>query len=244
MRKYYQLPRLYVPRDDVFQAGEVYLLSRDHSHYLTKVLRRKVQDQLRVFNERGGEWLADLQTVNAKSCEIYLHEQIRAPRRLPDIWLLFAPIRKSRMPFLIEKAVELGVVRLCPVKTQYSTARLPAAEKIRAYAREAAEQTERLCVPAINDVQPLRSALDGLPPGRILIVADEAIAGQPVKIVESPPPAAILVGPEGGFSEEERALIAARENTRRLSLGPRILRAETAALSALTLWQSLNGDWK
>ena len=163
----------------------------------------------------------------------------------PDLWLMFTPVKKDRTAFIVEKAVELGVARLMPVATRHMNSERWRADKQTAHAVEAAEQCGATFVPKVDDLQPLDRVLSNWPEGRALYWADETLAkgsSTPAAVIAGP--AAILIGPEGGFSEEEKTRLRALPFVRPLALGPRILRAETAALAALVLWQSTVGDWQ
>ena len=242
MRENYTLPRLYVP-DDLSSDASI-TLPREQAHYLTNVIRKKTADSVRVFNGEGGEWRAEIETVNKKSASLRVKEQLRAPTASPDVTLLFAPVRKHRTTFIIEKGSELGVRNFQPVLTARTQFPRLNVEKARLQAIEASEQTERLDIPDIREVRPLLdvlSAWDDTP----IIFADEAGDARSAKevcaaIVE---PLAILIGPEGGFTDAERAELRAMENVHPVTLGPRILRADTAAIALLSVWQSVSGDW-
>jgi len=244
MRENYTLTRLYL--EDDLAAGARFELSRDQAHYLTNVLRLEVTDELRVFNSRNGEWLARVSDMTRKKTVIYVAEQLRKPEACPDIWLCFAPVRKHRNAFILEKATELGVGAFHPVitaRTQYAKIRL---DKMRSQIIEAAEQTERLDLPDLKEPVDLANLVHNWPSDRTLIFADEGGDAEPAlgRLKKIKGPAAILIGPEGGFTDVERALLRDQTFIEPVSLGPRILRADTAALSLLTLWQAVTGDWK
>jgi len=243
MRENYTLTRIYL--DGELSAGARFELPRDQAHYLTNVLRLGTGDELRVFNGRDGEWKARVSDVSRKKCVIYMAELLRAPKPSPDIWLCFAPLRKHRNGFILEKGTELGAAVFQPVvtaRTQHAKLRL---DKMNAQIIEAAEQTERLDLPELKETVDLAKMLDCWPKDRTLIFADEAGDAKPALDVLSKlkGPAALLVGPEGGFTDEERALLRDHKFVTPVTLGPRILRADTAALSMLTLWQAAKGDW-
>ncbi len=243
MRDNYTLTRLLI--DQSLQAGQTLALSDGHIHYLKHVLRMEAGDALRVFNGQCGEWAAQITDFGKRSASITILKQLRRPYQVPDIWLLFAPVRKHRNAFILEKATELGVARLQPVvtqRTQYAKLRL---DKMEAQIIEAAEQTERLDRPRLMATRPLEQLLKDWPEERTIIFADEAgdsPAALPV-LQALTGPAALLVGPEGGFTEAERDSLRAHDQVKPVTLGPRILRADTAALSLLTLWQATQGDW-
>lgn len=242
MRENYTLPRLYVPDD--LAAGEQLDLPREQAHYLTRVIRNGEGDALRVFNGVSGEWRAVIEAVGKKTARLSIEAQLRAPMMTPDVTLLFAPVRKHRTAFIIEKGTELGVRRFQPVltaRTQFPKLNL---EKAKLQAIEAAEQTERLDIPEFQTPQPLLDCLSAWGDTPILF-ADEAGDAKPAQKVcaKLAPPVAILIGPEGGFTESERAELRAMPNIHPITLGPRILRADTAAVALLSVWQSVSGDW-
>lgn len=242
MRENYTLTRLFVGAD--LGEGAAVDLPREQAHYLGNVLRKSVGDAVRVFNGRDGEWRAEIAALGKKGAQLTCVESLRSQTEVPDITLVFAPVRKHRTAFIIEKATELGVRKLQPVitaRTQFPRLNI---EKARLQAIEAAEQTERLDVPEIAAATPLKNILaawDSTP----ILFADEA--GDALRaedaVKHAPAPAAILIGPEGGFTEGEREELRAMACVSAVTLGPRILRADTAALAMLTLWQIGVGDW-
>ena len=238
MRPNYTLPRLWL---DQSLSGEIEL-SREHAHYLGTVLRKREGDQVRLFNARDGEWSADVLETGRKTMRLKVVEQLRIPAIVPDIRLLFAPLRRHRTASLIEKATELGVRTLQPVLTDRTQYPKLNPDRVQAQIIEAAEQTERLDLPTLNEVAVLDSVLDERRP---LLFADEAGGCSTVPQVLSnlSLPVDLLVGPEGGFTEEERVKLLQRSMTHAVTLGPRILRADTAAISLLTLVQAHIGDW-
>ena len=242
MRENYTLPRLYLP--ETLSKGVVIDLSREAAHYFATVLRKNEGDEVRVFNGDDGEWRANLSAVRKKSAAIQILEQLRAPVSVPDVTLLFAPVRKHRTAFIIEKGTELGVRNFQPVLTSRTQFPRLNIDKARLQAIEAAEQTERLDVPEIQTAKPLLDVLSAWGDTPI-IFADEAGEAQPAREVcdKLSAPLAILIGPEGGFAEAEREELRAMKNVYPVSLGPRILRADTAAVALLSVWQSVSGDW-
>ena len=242
MRENYTLTRLFLETD--LSQGDEIDLSREQAHYLGSVLRRVEGASIRVFNGRDGEWRAKIAEIGKKSGRLIVSEILRDQNSVPDMTLLFAPVRKHRTAFIIEKATELGVRKLQPVLTQRTQFPRFNVDKARLQAIEAAEQTERLDVPNIEPLQPLKDVLASWD-GRPILFADEAGGGKSVEaaVKQIGTPAAILIGPEGGFSPEERQELLEKDFVTPVSLGPRILRADTAALSLLTLWQALSGDW-
>ena len=251
MRENYTLTRLYVDQD--LSLGAQISLSKPQLHYLASVLRKGTEDKIRLFNGRDGEWEAEITQMTRKAASLTCQDNLRPQNPSPDIALIFAPVRKHRTAFIIEKATELGVSTLQPLITEHTQFSKFNPEKVRLQSIEAAEQTERLDVPhimpVIKDVNGLIEAWAEGYKGRSLIFADEAVAGtpaaQPAKTVleNLSGPCALLVGPEGGFSQRERKILQAQNFVQTVSLGPRILRADTAALALLTLWQAMNGDW-
>ena len=243
MRENYTLTRLFV--DVALSQGEAVELPKEQAHYLRNVLRKGEGDAVRLFNGESGEWLAEISAVSKRAAELIVKEQLREPQACPDITLCFAPVRKHRTAFIIEKATELGVRALQPVITTRTQFPKFNVEKARLQAIEAAEQTERLDIPTISEPQKLETMLEVWDENRNLIFADEAgdafPAANALKTVHGP--AAILIGPEGGFNSQERELLRTQNYVTPVSLGPRILRADTAALSLLTLWQAEQGDW-
>ena len=243
MRENYTLTRLY--SEAIFSTDAEIDVPKDQVHYLAVVLRMKDGDNVRLFNEGYGEWQAEVISISKRAARLRVAEQLRPPYKAPDIWLCFTPIRKQRNAFIIEKATELGVSVFQPVvthRTQYGTAKM---SKIRAQMIEAAEQTERLCLPEIRESQSLETLLHEWNPDRTLIMADEAGGCPPAlsALQAIKGPAALLIGPEGGFTPQERERLLEMSFVRPVSLGPRILRSDTAALSLLTLWQAVQGDW-
>lgn len=234
--------RLYVEHD--LAPGQAVALNPDQAHYLFGVMRLAVGDTLLLFNGRNGEWRAGVQVAGKRGGVLVCAVQTAALRMPQDLWLIFAPIRKARTDFIVEKAVELGVARIMPVQTQHTHADRIRQDRLQAHAVEAAEQCGGTCVPEVAELQPLDRVLASFPADRTLLWCDEATVGQGVSLAQVPRgPCAVLIGPEGGFSAAEQARIGSLPQTRAISLGPRILRADTAAVAALTLWQATWGDW-
>ena len=245
MRENYTLPRLYL--DAPLKGGADIALDKAQAHYIGTVLRREVGESVRVFNGRDGEWRAQITKIEKKRGALKVTEQLRAQQTSPDIWLCFAPVRKHRNAFIFEKGTELGVACFQPVltaRTQFPKMRM---DKDKAQIIEAAEQTERLDIPTVRAGMTLTELLSGWDKNRLLIFADEAgdapRAREVLSTFSPNTPCAILIGPEGGFTPEERETLRRKECVRPVSLGPRILRADTAALSLLTIWQTYLGDW-
>jgi 16S rRNA (uracil1498-N3)-methyltransferase len=205
-------------------------------------MRLKLGDRLLLFDGKSGEWLAEVADARKKSMLLSVVEATRPQEAVPDLWLAFAPIKKGRVDWLVEKAVELGVARLLPVITQRTIVDRLNLERLNAHIVEAAEQCGRTALAQIEQPAKLGEFLRSLDQKRTLYFADETGGGQPATGFASGP-AVILIGPEGGFTPEEGAAILAMPNARAISLGPRILRAETAALAAVAAWMSAAGDW-
>jgi len=234
--------RLYV--DQPLGPGQQVTLEPDAAHYLFVVMRLGAGDRVALFNGQAGEWAAQLVPGGKRTGTALCLAQTAPQRDPPDLWLLFAPLKKARTDFLVEKATELGVARLIPVQTAHTNAERIRRDRMQAQVREAAEQCGATHLPHVDDLRPLGAILDGWPRDRALFWADELLAQANPAASEAPAgPAALLIGPEGGFSPSERARLTALPHVHPLRLGPRILRAETAAVAALVLWQSRWGDW-
>ena len=234
------LPRLFVEQPVAEDAA--LMLDGPAANYLGAVLRLKAGDHVKLFDDRTGEWLAELTETGKRRVSLRVTQHLRARETVPDLWLVFAPIKKGRIDWLVEKATELGAARLMPVLTQRTIVDRVNLERLRWHAIEAAEQCERTALPELAEPQKLSALLKSWPSDRTLFFADEE-GGEPLASVAAPGPAAILIGPEGGFTSDERETIRAMPQAKAVSLGPRILRAETAALAALSLWMSAAGDW-
>ena len=237
--------RLYVEED--LSEGAVIGLSPDHAHFLRSVLRLGPRRTLALFNGRDGEWLAAIDGIGKGWASLTLLDKTREQLGCPDIWLYFAPIKRARLDFLIQKATELGAACIQPVITQRTVVERIKAERLQANAMEASEQCERLDLPSIEEPLKLDRALAAHPPGRCILACAEFGEARPMAdAVRALPPGegcTILTGPEGGFTPDEHRFLATHENVEFVGLGPRILRAETAALAGLTIYQSLAGDW-
>jgi len=216
-------------------------------HYLMHVMRARAGDRVLLFNGRDGEWRARVADVSRRECALVCEIETRAQETGPDLWLAFAPVKKTPGEYLTQKATELGVAAMIPVVTERTVARRINTERLRANAIEAAEQSERLTVPEIRGVQSLPELLAGWPAGRGLIFCDEAGDALPIgeALAASGPRDGwgILTGPEGGFAPAERDRIRTHACVLPVTLGPRIMRADTAALAALAVWQAVLGDW-
>ncbi len=234
--------RLYV--DAPLTAGAEVALDGAKTHYLANVMRFKAGDRLAVFTGRDGEWRAAIAEMRRNSCTLVAEIETRPQRAASGPVLLFAPIKPARTALLIEKACELGASEFRPVVTQHSQGRRIKLERYRAHAIEAAEQCGRLEVPPVHPPAPLADILSDWQPARRLMFCDETGGAAALDALAAAPPApwAILVGPEGGFSPQERALIKSCPFSVAVSLGPRTLRSETAAVAALSLWQATLGN--
>lgn len=234
-------PRLYVEMPLV--AGAIITLPPPQSHYLGSVMRRQPGDRVRLFNGQAGEWAARVDSVGKKIVTLVALEPSAPQEIVPDLWLCAAPLKRGRIDWVAEKACELGVARLLPVVTRRTIVDKLNLDRLRAHMVEAAEQCGRTAIPEIAEPVTLTVLLRDWPAGRALIFADEA-GGEALATLcpRVPAPAAILIGPEGGFTPEERAAIRAVPGALAASLGPRILRADTAAVAAVSVWQALMGD--
>jgi 16S rRNA (uracil1498-N3)-methyltransferase len=239
------LIRLYVTAD--LAAGARPTLEGGQAHYLVNVMRQKAGDEVALFNGRDGEWRARIVGVSKRGCELEALERTRAQTIGPDLDLVVALVKRARLETIVEKAAELGARRVRLVLTERTNAERTNVERLAAIAAEAAEQTGRLDVPAIEAPVRLGALLADWPAERSLMFCDEAGEAPPaLEALAGRTEAAwgVLIGPEGGFSPAERALIRAAPSAVAVSLGPRILRADTAAIAALTLWQASLGDLK
>lgn len=234
--------RLYV--EHPLGEGQSVPLTREQAHYLFGVMRKGAGDAILLFNGQDGEWRATVAEAGKRGGLLKTEEQTKPQQDPPDLWLLFAPIKKARTDFIVEKAAEMGAARICPVQTDFTNAERIRRDRLQAHAVEAAEQCGGTFVPPVDALQKLDRLLDDWPPERQLMFCDEALAGPSSALAGSLGRSwAILIGPEGGFSETERARLAALPFAHAVSLGPRILRADTAAVAALTVWQQALGDW-
>jgi 16S rRNA (uracil1498-N3)-methyltransferase len=244
-----QVTRLFVA-PSLAQGAEIEL-DEDATHFLRNVLRLGPGDRVGLFNGRDGEWSAEILGLSKRGARLLLREQTRAQKAEPDLWLAFAPIKRQRIDILVEKATELGATALLPVFTQRTVITRVNLERLAAHAKEAAEQTERLTVPVIRPPQSLDKVLDTWPQARRLLLCAEAGPARPMvdaladltrdvrNRIES---WAIMTGPEGGFSPSELDALGKLPFVTPVGLGPRILRADTAAIAALACWQALVGD--
>lgn len=234
--------RLYVTAD--LGEGVMVPLADGQAHYLLHVMRAKSGMRLRLFNGRDGEWTAQIATAAKRGVAVTVLARTAPQDRLADVWLCFAPVKKTPADYLAQKATELGATRLQPVFTRRTIVTRVNEERLAANAVEAAEQSGRLSVPEIAAPVALEKLLASWPVERTLYFCDEGGDARPLAAVAGPAPAAILTGPEGGFDPAERAMIRTQKFAVPVTLGPRILRADTAALAALAVWQSAAGGWR
>ena len=234
-------PRLYVP--DPLAAGPL-TLDGPPAHYLAQVMRAQPGDPVKLFDDATGEWLATVAETGKRRVVLTVSERLRAREAVPDLWLVFAPLKKAPTNWLVEKACELGAARLVPAMTRRTVADRVNTDRMRTIAIEAAEQCGRTALPQVAEPMKFAALLRDWPADRHLFFADEE-GGDPAAaaMAARPGPAAIVIGPEGGFDADERAAVRALPQAVGVSLGPRILRAETAAAAALSLWMAAAGDW-
>jgi 16S rRNA (uracil1498-N3)-methyltransferase len=236
--------RLFVPND--LSAGAGVVPAVDQSRYLTSVMRQAVGDEVLLFNGRDGEWRATIVESTKRGCLLKAEEQTRPMALGPDLDLIVAMVKRGRVETIVEKAAELGARRVRLTVTRRTNVDFVKLGRLDAIAVEAAEQTGRLDVPVIDDPMKLDKILDTWDSARRLVFCDEG--GDARTMIEAvtgtAPPAAILIGPEGGFAPEERERLRSLPFVIPVSLGPRILRADTAAIAAMTLWQAAAGDWR
>jgi 16S rRNA (uracil1498-N3)-methyltransferase len=234
-------PRLYVEAE---LAPGPLRIDGPQAHYLVQVMRIKAGDPVKLFDDVTGEWLAIAQAAGKRDLVLDVTERLREREAVPDLWLCAAPIKKGRIDWVAEKACELGVARLAPVLTRRAVVDKLNLERLRSHMIEAAEQCGRTALPELVEPVKLPALLREWPTNRALFFADET-GGEPAlqAMRARPGPAAILIGPEGGFDAEEREAIRALPQAVGIALGPRILRAETAAAAAVSLWMGAAGDW-
>ncbi len=235
--------RLFV--DQPLGQGQAVALSADQAHYLFAVMRLGKGAVVALFNGRDGEWRAEVMEAGKRGGVLVCDSQTKGLQLPPDLWLLFAPIKKARTDFIVEKAAEMGVRRIVPVQTRHTNSERIRQDRLQAHAVEAAEQCGGTFVPEVADLVALDRLLAGWPADRRILWCDEVLVGARVALEElEAGPWAILIGPEGGFSDGEAAKLRGMPQVVPVSLGPRILRADTAAVAALALWQSVLGDWR
>lgn len=244
MRANYRMQRLFVPQD--LAGGFTFQAAPEQAHYLGNVLRMEPGAELLVFNGRDGEWLARIAERSKKAMRLVAAEQTRPQPPTPDLHYCFAPLKQGRLDYLVQKAVEMGAGMLQPVITQHTQVTKPGTERLRANVIEAAEQCGVLAVPALREAVKLEQLLSAWEADRRLVFCDEdASTNNPLPALQAilERKLGLLVGPEGGFSEEERRMLRALPVVTAIPLGPRILRADTAAVAALALMQAVAGDW-
>jgi 16S rRNA (uracil1498-N3)-methyltransferase len=237
--------RLHV--DHPLAPGQTVPLSQAQANYLFTVMRLSAEAVVSVFNGRDGEWNATVTSAGRRGGTLTAKVRTRPVMLPPDLWFVFAPVKKARTDFMVEKAVEMGVARILPVTSDHSNTERANLDRLRAHAVEAAEQCGATFVPPVDPVQPLTRLIDHWPEGRDLWFCDEDMAEEASPLPASahvPRPSAILIGPEGGFSPAERRRLRHLTYAVPVRLGPRILRADTAAVAALALWQVSRGDWR
>ncbi|WP_439573370.1 16S rRNA (uracil(1498)-N(3))-methyltransferase [Phreatobacter sp.] len=238
--------RLFV--DAPLDSGAIVALDRGQTNFLANVLRLRAGDRIAVFNGRDGEWAAVLSEAGRKAITLVVGARLREQPPPADLTLLFAPLKHARLDYMVQKAVEMGASRLVPVMTRRTQASRVNHERMQANIVEAAEQCGILALPVSEEAVSLDKALAGLERGTLLVFCDEgATVADPVAVLRAAAhigPVAVLVGPEGGFAPEEREALAARPDALAISLGPRILRADTAAVAALAVVQAAIGDWR
>jgi 16S rRNA (uracil1498-N3)-methyltransferase len=240
-----KLQRLFVKSK--LERGAEIALGKEQAHYLGTVLRLKPGERILLFNGEDGEWCAKLVAVGRKGAVARLEHQTRPQEDGPDLHYLFAPLKRARLDYMAQKTTELGASVLRPVITRHTTAERVKTERLRANAIEAAEQCGILRVPEVMEPEKLSKLIGGWDPARLLIFADESAPhASPIDALKTRPagPLAVLVGPEGGFEREERAALLAKSFVLPISLGPRVMRADTAAVAALALVNAALGDWQ
>ena len=242
----FNAPRLFI--DAPLRAGARIALDRGQANYLLNVLRLRDREAVLVFNGRDGEWRAEVSVEGRKSADLVCAERTREQSPAPDLVYAFAPLKHARLDYMVQKAVEMGAGVLQPVLTRRTQSTRVNLERMRSNAVEAAEQCGILSIPEVREEENLERFIKGLERDRLVVFCDEdAPVSNPVdalaKLGNKQPRLVVIVGPEGGFTDQERALVAAHERCVCVSLGPRILRADTAAVAALAIVQSVLGDW-
>ena len=234
--------RLFV--DHTLGKAQSVPLNKDQAHYIFSVMRKSIGDRILIFDGNNGEWIASIEEISKKSGVLLCIKQTKPQIMPPDLWLFFSPLKKVRTDFIVEKATELGVAKIIPVQTEHTNADRIKLNRLSAHAREAAEQCGGTYIPKIGELQKINEVLENFPPDRSLLFCDERLRESEVNLENLEKGKwAILVGPEGGFSEIERNHLKRLKFTYSISLGPRILRADTAVVTAISLWQNYLGDW-
>ncbi len=234
--------RLYV--EHALGQGQSVPVSREQAHYLFGVMRLGVGAQVLLFDGQSGEWRAEVVEAGKRGGTLVVSEQTKPLQMPPDLWLIFAPIKKARTDFIVEKSVEMGVSRILPVQTDFTNAGRIQRDRLQAHAVEAAEQCGGTYVPDVAEMVRLDRLLADWDKSRQIMFCDEAKVASKPTLPALASPWAVLIGPEGGFSPAERDRLQRLAHAHPISLGPRILRADTAAVAALTLWQHQLGDWQ
>ena len=234
--------RLFV--DHTLGKAQSVPLNKDQAHYIFSVMRKSIGETILIFDGNNGEWEASIEEISKKSGVLFCIKQTKPQIMPPDLWLFFSPLKKVRIDFIVEKATELGVAKIIPVQTEHTNADRVKLSRLSAHAIEAAEQCGGTYIPKIEELQKINEVLENFPPDRSLLFCDEKLQASEVNFENLKKGKwAILVGPEGGFSEIERNYLKGLKFTFSISLGPRILRADTAAVTAISLWQKYLGDW-
>ena len=234
--------RLFV--DHTLGEAQSVPLNKDQAHYIFSVMRKSIGETILIFDGNNGEWEASIEEISKKSGVLFCIKQTKPQIMPPDLWLFFSPLKKVRTDFIVEKATELGVAKIIPVQTEHTNADRIKLSRLNAHAIEAAEQCGGTYIPKIEELQKINEVLEHFPPDRRLLFCDEKLQASELNLENLKKGKwAILIGPEGGFSELERNYIKGLKFTFSISLGPRILRADTAAVTAISLWQNYLGDW-
>lgn len=236
--------RLYIPQHLAQETRLI--LDESQSHYLCNVMKMRVGEKISCFDNRSGEYGCEIAEINKKQCVLKVKSHDKPFEQVPDVWLLFAPVKKDKTDFIIQKATELGVRKIIPVITRHTISERVKTERFVAQAIEASEQCRRVDIPEVATTVKFTDLWASWKRERKLYYMDETLNGKPVKTAfsKAPEKCAILVGPEGGFSSEELEKLRSLPYAEGVSLGKRILRAETAVVAALSCWQALRGDWK
>jgi len=234
--------RLYV--EHPLGAGQSVPLDRGQAHYLFGVMRQAVGAQVLLFNGQSGEWRATVAEAGKRGGTLICEQETKPHQMPPDLWLCFAPIKKARTDFIVEKATEMGAARIVPMQTEFTNSGRIQRDRLQAHAVEAAEQCGGTYVPQVAEMVRFDRVMSDWDATRKIMFCDEALAtAGPSPLLGQEGPWAIFIGPEGGFSEGERSRLRGLDYAASVSLGPRILRADTAAVAAMTIWQQTLGDW-
>jgi len=240
------MPKIRIYTENELLKDGVVELVKEQAHYLCNVMRQKEGEEILVFNGASGEWLAKINSISKKNCSLQMVKQTREQKSEPDIWLCFAPVKNAPINYLVQKATELGVSKLVPVFTQRTVVSRVNTERLKLIAVEAAEQSRRLTVPEIEEPVKLSALINGWDENRGLILCDESGGGKPFAKAlndDSRKKYSIIIGPEGGFSQSEFEMLKNKPYVIAVGMGPRILRADTAAIAALTSYMNVLGDW-